>query len=366
MARPRRHTVSSDLFLICTSLMIASVVWVIAKGGNLGPVRFTLPIQLKNVPANFDATLAPDSSEGVIEVTLPNSLHSQVQPGHFTIEVDWSKVRRIDPEKWCGIDKRNESAPVEIGSENVRLSSNVPESLRRRLQEHSLQMTLVEPEVVVVEARYYTRKAKVQFRTTGKPAEGFRLAAPVAPEVVKDTLVTAAPEVLAALDPDGDGYIPVPSDEISLAGKKETFQRDVGLNLPDGLQLVHAEDGKISVPIRIEPVTSMRQVTGVPIVIHSPEENLAVAYTPQEAAVKIEGPEAKVQRISPTQLVVRPAEILQGYDGLETVVPLRPGFGDDVPPDLRDGIKVLSVSPTTATAKFRESSGGYTWHGKKK
>ncbi|MFW5796269.1 MAG: hypothetical protein ACOCV0_03625 [Alkalispirochaeta sp.] len=42
------------------------------------------------------------------------------------------------------------------------------------------------------------------------------------------------------------------------------------------------------------------------------------------------------------------------------------GFGDDVPSDLRDDVSFQSVSPTTATVRFRESSGGYTWHGRNK
>ena len=49
MFRDPDRNLSSDAFLIATSLFIAFVIWIIAKSGDIDTVTLTIPLRLTNV-----------------------------------------------------------------------------------------------------------------------------------------------------------------------------------------------------------------------------------------------------------------------------------------------------------------------------
>lgn len=340
--------VSSDLFLILTSVAIAFVVWLIAKEGELGQESFNVPVHLRNVPANIEATL-PFNSVRLL-TSEPKSVGAQLRADCFSVELDWDRL--ANPRTWCGTRKPEPSPAVPLDPSLVVLSGQINEDLKQQIR-RSVQYLEIQPGRLSVQGRYVTRPARIVVKTRNNVAEGYELDGPIAVTDSRDVLLTAPPTRFAELGAKGpDDPVEVQTKEIDLADRRETRPETVPLVLPEGVELASGEDARIEVRVPVKAKVITRTLENVPLVITTQNKNLDAQYTERTAEVTVRGPEETVQSLKAADLVVHPAGALNEEAGKDATVKLTANLVDTIPDDVRSAITVLSTKPPSVKLKF--------------
>ena len=341
--------VTSDLFLVLTSLAIAFVIWLIAKRNDLGKESFSIPLRIQDVPANITVRLPHDHVQ--VTATFPQSVAVHVKAANFEAVLDWDAVG--DPRTWrpVGSGDTLQSSQITINSDrDIRPAESVSDSLRGSLRD--VRFTSIDPSKIVVEAQFIVRPARIVFRTSGKVADGYRFVGPIVPQVERTILLTASPERLANLTEEGKGAIDVMTDKIDLSGVKENFVKTVNLHLPDDVELVHTEDRRVDAQVKVVQIVETRAVEGVTIDIRSLDEDLVAEYSPKIATVTVKAPQGQMKKLTAKDFVVHAVQLPQERDGSEATVVLKAEFSTEASPEAIEKAEILSVVPETLRVKF--------------
>ncbi|NQU43031.1 hypothetical protein HQ520_07085 [bacterium] len=344
----RSDRLSSNLFLITTSLVIAFVIWMIAKRGEQTVETFSVNLVLRNVPQNVLAIVEPDRIN--ITFPVPNRIRGRVQRDIFRVEYDFSKGLP-EARSWCGIQDYRPSKPLDIEPRDIRILPTVDSDLRHAI-EKQLQYADIGAGNVVAKGKLITRSARLVFPTAGLPPSGFHQAEPVRPQNAGTILLTASPARFSELVPEEDAPIPIETEGIDLTDHRETFTINVGLRLPEDVELVHSEYRLIPAIVSIEEV--LRTIEEVSVVSPPSVPTLNLEYTPRLAKVTVRGPQEALDRLVSSNLIVHPAEAITPQPGLEISVPLQAGLTPDTSPDLVQTITVKSVTPEVMILKYVE------------
>jgi len=341
LSRPINR-LGSDLFLALASLLIAFVIWTIAKRGDETVEVFPVPLRLTNVPSNVIARVEPDRVN--ITLRVPNRVRARIQPDMFWVEYDFAK--ELLPWTWCGIEDFRPSKQINLDTSLVRISGEDEDELRRKIQFSS-----IDKEGVVVKAKLVTRPAKLEFPTKGDLAPGYRLAEPIKPDDPGTIYLTASPAVFKLITGSEDAPVRINTEEIDLAGKKASFNITVGLRLPAEVELVYPDVHRlVKAQVAIEEIVAT--VENVPIVVPEPPEDLLLEYSPHNVAVSVRGPEEILKRLKPSDFIVRPAREVLPAAGLEISVPLEAVFLPNSPKAITEVVGIRGITPDTAALKF--------------
>lgn len=341
MSRPINR-LGSDLFLALASLLIAFVIWTIAKRGDETVEVFSVPLRLTNVPSNVIARVEPDRVK--ITLRVPNRVRTRIQPDMFRVEYDFAK--ELLPWTWCGIEDFRPSKQINLDTSFVRISGVDEDELRRKIQFSS-----IDKEGVVVKAKLVTRPAKLEFPTKGDLAPGYRLAEPIKPDDPGTIYLTASPAVFKLITGSENAPVRINTEEIDLAGKKASFNITVGLRLPSEVELVYPDVHRlVKAQVTIEEIVAT--VENVPIVVPEPPEDLLLEYSPHNVAVSVRGPEEILKRLKPSDFIVRPAREVLPAAGLEISVPLEAVFLPNTPKATTEAVNIRGITPDTTALKF--------------
>ena len=341
MSRPTNR-LGSDLFLALASLLIAFVIWTIARRGDETVEVFSVPLRLTNVPSNVIARVEPDRVK--ITLRVPNRVRARIQPDMFRVEYDFAK--ELLPWTWCGIEDFRPSKQINLDTSFIRISGAEEDELRRKIQ-----FSAIDEEGVVVKAKLVTRPAKLEFPAKGDLAPGYRLAEPIKPDDPGTIYLTASPAVFKLIPGGEDAPVRINTEEIDLAGKKASFNITVGLRLPAEVDLVYPDVHRlIKAQVAIEEIVAT--VENVPIVVPEPPEDLLLEYSPHNVAVSVRGPEEILKRLKPSDFIVRPAREVLPAAGLEISVPLEAVFLPNTPKAITEAVSIRGVAPDTAALKF--------------
>ena len=341
MSRPTNR-LGSDLFLALASLLIAFVIWTIAKRGDETVEIFSAPLRLTNVPPNVTARIEPETVK--ISLRVPNSLRGRVQSAMFWVEYDFDKGLP-EPRTWCGIEDFKSSKKLRLDTAFVRILGKDEDDLRRKIQFSS-----IDDEGVVVKAKLVTRPAKLEFPTKGDLAPGYRLAEAIKPADPVTIYLTASPAVFKQITGSEDAPVRISTDEIDLSGQKASFSVTVALRLPSDVDLVYPDLRLVKAEVTIEEIVAT--VENVPIVVPEPPEDLLLEYSPHNVAVSVRGPEEILKRLKPSDFIVRPAREVLPAAGLEISVPLEAVFLPNTPKAITEAVGIRGVAPDTAALKF--------------
>lgn len=132
----------------------------------------------------------------------------------------------------------------------------------------------------VVERGGY-RNVVVKVVTNGQPAAGFRLSSiPVYPPTV--TVYSSDPALIDALP----GY--VETNPIDLSKKTESFEEEIGLNLPEGVQVI--DDLSVLVRVEITAIIGNQSISDVIVEAAGLDSSLEATILPEKVDIIISGP----------------------------------------------------------------------------
>jgi YbbR domain-containing protein len=343
MTRPPSRRLGADLFLAFASLLIAFVIWTIAKRGDETVEVFSVPLRLTNVPTNVTARIEPETVK--ITLRVPNRLRARVQTDLFRVECDFVK-QLPEPRGWCGIEDFRSSKQINLDTSLIHVAESADDDVRRKIQFVSL-----DGGDVTVKGKLITRPAKLEFPTKGDLAPGYRLAEPIKPADPGVIYVTASAAVFKQITENDTAPVRISTEEIDLTGQKASFDISVSLRLPANVELVYPEVHRlIKAQVAIEEITST--VENVPVVVPEPPADLLLDYSPHVVAVSVRGPQEVLKRLKPSDFIVRsPREILPAA-GLEVSVPLEATFLPNTPKTVTDVVGIRNVTPDSVSLKF--------------
>lgn len=173
------------------------------------------------------------------------------------------------------------------------------------------------------------RNVVVKVVTNGQPANGYRLSGiPVYPPTV--TVYSSDPALIDALP----GYIE--TEPIDLSRKTESFEVEIGLRLPNGIQVIDSPD--VQVQVEITPIIDTQSIAEVIVEATGLDSSLTATILPEKVDIIVSGPLNLLLALDLTNL--RVVLDLTGYEpGTYTI---EPSYSLNSP-----GIEIESISPTT-------------------
>jgi YbbR domain-containing protein len=180
----------------------------------------------------------------------------------------------------------------------------------------------------VVERGGY-RNVVVKVVTNGQPAPGFRLSSiPVYPPTV--TVFSSDPALIDALP----GFIE--TNPIDLSKKTDSFEEEIGLNLPVGIQVI--DDPSVLVRVEITPIITSLSISDVLVEAIGLNTKLEAIILPDKVDIIVSGPLNILETLDVTTLRVL-LDLSEYKAGTYT---LEPEYSLNIP-----NVKIESISPTT-------------------
>ena len=189
------------------------------------------------------------------------------------------------------------------------------------------------PEKISVKQKVFERggyrNVVVNIVTNGQPANGYRMSGiSVNPPTV--TVYSSDPMLIDALP----GYIE--TKPIDLSRKTESFEEEIDLNLPEGIQVI--DDLYALVSVEITPIIGNQSISDVPVEASGLSSDLTVTILPEKVSIIISGPLNILEAMNPNDLRV----ILDLTDYEAGTYTIEPKYSLNFPE-----IQLESISPTT-------------------
>jgi hypothetical protein len=331
-----KAVLSSDFMLVLSSLLIAFVIWLIAKYGEIETDTLNVPVNLVNIADNSDVKLL--TRDASITVQYPKSLKSYIVPANFRIVKD---ANSINP----GISKY-EKLYLPISVDDV-VTINLPQSVKA--------IGIGEPKQIALEAKYYSEMAKIAPKIKGIPQQNYVVVSP-AQAKPDQVLVTGAPEFLKKLKESSGGQITLPTEEVNVEGKKESFPQTVRVLLPEGLKLLREEDSLVEVIVGITEKTTRKTIRDIPLSLPTFLENVRTETNPSRVSVTVEAPMSLVDKIDKDSFVFNTKQPLEEVPGAVGRFAIEAKFSDSTDREVRERATIISVEPDKVEIRFLEKA----------
>ena len=259
---------------------------------DLSPTRVTLVS-----PAEIDLRLENILSKEVpVELRQTGSLPIGYEAGTPILSQETALV--IGPESQV-LKVEHVVASVDLSSVITSISRQVDlKAIDARgviVSGINLSPTQVNVEIPITQLGGY-RNVFVKIVTTGQIAQGFYLTGILAdPPTI--TIYSTDPELAANMP----AFIE--TKPLNLNGAVEGFQKDVSLNLPEGIVVVG--DGKVTVQVSIAAIQSSILLTGLPVEVINLGPGLKAALSPERVDVYISGPLYLLDKLNQADIMVR-------------------------------------------------------------
>lgn len=269
-----------DLALYLPALLVAFVIWLIAKQGDTETRMVATPVRLVGVPDNVEARLVPTNTVEVNLIFPKTFLKNVLEPGVLRIPL---RPEGIQAKAGMG-DFRPISYPILPGMVET---GELPKSVR---------VLGVVPESVTVEARLHAVVALIKPKAEGAPDPGFELQEVRSSPAKMD--LTGPPDALTQLRAPA-GHYEVDTVPVSIAGATRAVSAVANLALPAGVRPVDPQ-----IPARVEVTADIREkvVTrifkDVPVAYLPLRTNLKVTIQPPTTNLTVKGPRSKVEALT--------------------------------------------------------------------
>ncbi len=308
-ATPKQSDLNEDILtpishinMIIVSIAVALIAWLFAMSEQISESSLMIPVKLRGVDRDrVEVRVTPESLR--IRLAYPRNIQSSINSDNLFFDINFDG---LFPQLGVEFDHK------ELTMSDTYLWSNAPGEVRIVSEKSAMPK-------VVVEARWRAQQADVMANVTGAAAlaeQGLVFANKNHINISPATVwITGAQADLDRLQ-----YDPLTqrrqvwTEPISIANNKTTFMKTVGISLPPGLEVVEPKSGTVEVPIDIKPITTEREITGVPIPPNLfSSDNVNAVCDSTNIAVTVRGPEGALKKLDPSSfqiLPIRPAEEL--------------------------------------------------------
>ena len=284
------------------------------------------------IAIDFSPTRVTAFSPSEITLKLENILSKEVpieirQTGGLPIGYEAGEIVLSQPTALI-IGPESQVVKVERAVANIDLS-NVITTISRQVELKALDSrgvivsginlnpTQVNVEIPITQLGGY-RNVFVKIVTTGQIAQGFYLTGILAdPPTI--TIYSTDPE-LAANMPAFIETIP-----LNLNGALESFQKEVSLNLPEGIVVVG--DQQVSIQVSISAIQSSLLLTGIPVEVVNLGQGLNAALSPDRVDIYVSGPLYLLDKLIAADIIVR-LDLANKTPGTYQLIPVVT-LGDD-------------------------------------
>ena len=158
----------------------------------------------------------------------------------------------------------------------------------------NLNPTQVNVEIPITQLGGY-RNVFVKIVTTGQIAQGFYLTGIMA-DPPNITIYSTDPELAANMP----AFIE--TTPMNLNGAFESFEKDVSLNLPEGIVVVG--DQQVTIKVNISAIQSSILLTGIPVEISNLGQGLKAALSPDRVDIYVSGPLYLLDKLNAADIIV--------------------------------------------------------------
>jgi len=298
-----RDRARRNMGLRIISVALAIGLWVFVNAGQHESLKqFTVPIVYRGLPAGF--VIVNQHPELVtIQVSGPRTLLSLIDPNRIALRLDL--------------------AGVSIGQASFKIGPDAFAVPRQT----SVQSIL--PSQIVLDIDHLaTRNVPAHLTTSGKIAEGYRLAVT---EITPATVTLRGPsKELARIDA-------VDTEPMDVRGLTASVSSVLGITVPAGKIRVDPEE--VTVRVAVASVVGYREFRGVAIAVRDSDWRYKVE--PSRAAVTVRGPQPDLAKLDLSNAVY--AEAAGMSPGLHTLA---------VQVNLPDGIELVRQAPTKVRVRM--------------
>lgn len=328
--------------LALAALFISSVIWLMARQGELESDQLTIPIVLEGVPENVEVDYTPRHVAALAK--FPHNQRGRIVAQNFSVVLDLKQRLGPDARTWGGVETA-EIHRIALGLDDI-IANGVPQSVRIT--------EFVGRSQVEVQAKLQIATLPVEIQTTGALPASSELKAPLRAEP-SQVLVTAPYEVLQRVRDEGTTLKTRPVD---LTGRTTDFIDLPGLIIPPELELVRESDRNVQVFVLIREKEVTRSISDVPIDLYVLSNDLNIHVTPPTAEIRLRGKISLVSQVNATSFVFSPKEFLPEEAGLKKRIELVAAFDKDVPLEIREGVKIEGQMPALVDVEFTSRANG--------
>lgn len=328
--------------LALAALFISSVIWLMARQGELESDQLTIPILLEGVPENVELEYTPRHVAALAK--FPHNQRGRIVAQNFSVVLDLKQRLGPDARTWGGVESA-EIHRINLSLDDI-IANGVPQSVRIT--------EFVGRSQVEVQAKLQIATLPVEIQKAGELPVSSELKAPLRAEP-SQVLVTAPYEVLQRVRDEG---LTLKTRPVDLTGRTSDFIDLPGLLIPPGLDLVRESDRNVQVFVLIREKEITRSIADVPIDLYVLSSDLKIHVTPPTAEIRLRGKISLVSQVNSTSFVFSPKEFLPEEAGLKKRIELIAAFDKDVPLEIREGVKIEGQMPALVEVEFTPLSGG--------
>jgi YbbR domain-containing protein len=274
-----RDRLRRNMGLRVISLGLAIGLWIFVNAGQHESLKqFTVPIVYRGLPRGF--VIVNQHPEIVtIQVSGPRTLLSLIDPNRIALRMDL--------------------AGVSVGQASFKVGPDAFAVPRQTSVE-----SILPSQIVLDIDRIVTRSVPVHLVTTGKVAEGYRLAVS---EITPATITLKGPgKELARVEQ-------VDTEPVNVSGLAASATNVIGLSLPAGR--IKTDPEEVTAKVSVAPVIADREFRNLAIAVRDSDWRFKVE--PTHAIVTLRGPQPDLAKLDLSNSVYVEADALT--PGLHTL-----------------------------------------------
>lgn len=340
---PHSKSRSDILLVIFSSLLIAFVIWYIAKQADVENDNLRVAINLQNQPENVETKITPQ--QATITLQYPKVQKRYIVPSNFQVEIDFNQVNNIGVEAFAD----NQFSPT---PQMYRPDDVVPATVRI--------ISINHPSQILVSAKWILEKARVEPVVEGAPARGYTLENEVSINP-SEVYLTGSREALRRARGE-NGQIVVQTLPISIAGKKESEVGRTLLQLPENLSLfnreqgrVHTGDPAVTYTVEIREKEEILKFPNVALRLSLLSKKASYEASPDSISVHVKAPVSLINRIQEDYIMFR-AKNLDESQPFSGEAAIEPVWSEATPESIRQSAVFESFNPSVVQLNLTPAS----------
>lgn len=320
------------------SLLLAMVVWMIAKAGETREAKLTIPIDVASPSAQVEVQVIPDEMPVVVRYGRDASPY--ISSENFKFVVDAASMQDNLGVSW-------KTMTLSLSDKNW--VPNIP-SAHVDLVKIGLQGSTVE-----VRMRYNAIPAIIKPEIVGQDRlpEGYQLISPVK-TTPREVYLIGDEDKLRSLPVDEmTSRVLLKTAPVSVAGRTDGGLESVEIIMPPGVSIVQKTNNLAELTLEIQEVQTVRSIDDVPLNFQAvAPDTVAMKYGTRAATVRVFGPQSLLRQLSPESFrvsLVRPQEEVPGES---RDVPLEVHFAASISEEIRSRVLIQGIEPNSIRVEY--------------